>query len=271
MELSWEQVWELRRRWDETTEARRRWLSTQSGIELEDSEECAAALWGWFLEWADEPTGLDACPPPVWWAPPATDTLAYARQYGIEAFTAYLELVCWQRHPELVPAVTPRPARLGRGTTFHDVGLGFTDAPEYGVAWPAALVNDDSMRIVALPSGDLRRDRRGVRAYSAVSRWVATNREEREKVRTGPTMHIERITDPVLVEHGGFTWDIGFDEDVSHERSDLVAGYARALNDLDGVREVDHYDRGAIRVAGSVTKRSLQAWSKKWLKDNSTP
>ncbi|TNM38540.1 hypothetical protein FHP29_14985 [Nocardioides albidus] len=263
-----EEAWELRRRWDETAEARVAWLRAESGLDLLDDPESIAELWSWFLRWADAPSGLDGSPAPVWWAPPVADTLAYRRQFGVEAIVAHLEQLCRQRFPELVPAVNVYPKGRKEPTSPHEPGLAFTPAPDDGAAWPTGQVVGSAMRIAALPESDPRRGRWGLRQFGDIATWVENKRKAQKKATKAPTVVIEKIPADEAEELGGFAWDISFDEEVGYDQPELVEAYAEALDDLDGIDEVEHYDRGMIRIAGPIGVRKLRSWSRKWLETN---
>lgn len=258
----------IRRRWDETADARLAWLNEASGLVLRDNPESIAELWTWFLEWAEAPTGLAGSPEPVWWAPPIVDTLAYRRQYGIESVCAHLERLCRQRFPELMPSVNVYPKGRKEPTSPHEPGLGFTSAPEDGAAWPTGNAVRSAMRITALPTTDARRERWFPSEYGYISMWVENKRKAQKKAKSAPEVLVEKIPADEAEELGGFSWDISFDEEVGHDRPDLVEHYAQALEELHGVDEVEHYDRAMIRVAGSIGVGNLRSFSKKWLKEH---
>lgn len=264
-ELSLDEAWDLRRLWDDTVDARLAWLRSESKLDLRDDRESIAAIWSWFLRWADNPTGLDRSPAPVWWAPPVTDGLAYRRQTGIEAICAHLERLCRQRFPELVPAVNVHPQGRKEPTSPHEPSLGFTSAPDDGGAWPTANIVRSAMRITALPPADARRARWFPSEYGYISVWVENKRKAQKKASGGPEALIEKIPADEAEELGGFQWDISFDQALGHERPGLITAYIAALKGLEGVDEVEHYDRAMIRLAGPIGVRKLRSWSKKWL------
>lgn len=267
--LSLDDAWALRQRWDESADERLTWLETQSGVTLRDDAEAAKELWEWFLVWQTDPSSPNAAPDPAWWGEPAADAPARLRHVGLEALCTHVEQTCWARYPELVPSVNVRAKGRKRATALHEPGLAFTPNPVNGAAWPTAQMLRTGRNVLAWDAPDSARLAAWFpRWYGDIALWVENKRGAQESVPDYPSVTIERIPDDESDQIGGHRWDLSFDDDTAHEREHLIAAFMNELGELAGVDEVEHYDRGMARVAGSVGIATLRAWSSRWLAEN---
>lgn len=257
------EAWDLRRLWDESSDARMEWLAAQSGLALIDDRDAVMRVWMWLLSWADDPTGLDQAPQPVWWAPPTDGSLAYRRQIGLESFCTYLERLVWTRYPDLVPAVAVEGHR--DWSMPHYVGLSFDPESPYGCPWPTAnMVRTGMVNILPMDSADRRRANWGPSEYDYIPVWVENRRRAKTEMASASIFMVERIPADEAEEIGGYLWEISVDPTFAEEHEDLLDAYVHDLAQLSDVDDVEHYDRDAIRVSGPIRIRKLRSWSTKW-------
>lgn len=271
--LSLDEAWAMRHRWDETRQDRLDWLAAASGLELVDREEIFLAVWRWLCNWVHSPSTFESAPKPVWWAPPVVDTLPYRQRVGVEAVVTYLEEIAWTRCPEFVPAVSVYPKGRKSVVEPHRPCLALVPEPETGPDWPTAHTVTVIARFIARDELETRGTRWYSSEYEGISQWIATARKEhakrlKKKTSASSGIKIARIPREEAEQLGGFQWDVSFDEGFGHDHQDAVSAYASALEVLDGVDDVEHYDRGMIRIAGTVSVTALRTWSREWLNKN---